>query len=434
MTVALILAGHGSQISPRTAGIVWHYADTLRKQGIAEEITVTFWKEQPEFSQVLKTVTSDTIVVVPIFTSSGYFARQVIPSEMGLDGAVTHKDGCTIYLTRTIGEHPTITDITRKRINNVIENENFSPEDSVIAIIGHGTKRSKTTKLTIQSQVEILREDIDGQILEAYLDDEPNIPSIFERTDKKNIIAVPFFLAMGSHVSIDVPDAFGIKFGDYPANVQKRTLFYTPPIGTDDAMIQVIIDLIQECGIEIETKASSEWNHLPQVGADILLEVLGAENSLTIGQLEINSDVVSAIDSTQEIILSTPSEIRAHVRENPFRPLASSQDLPLDWLVPIEHPGQIPSVVETVYPGILADWSAQVRGDFSTETLSTMKQGQQDSVSSNDASLPHFVNSVCGRCIKYPAWYEQDTLSETIVCSTPCNLLLSTIKEAINDG
>ena len=32
--VALILAGHGSHISAETAGVVWRYADRLRRLGV----------------------------------------------------------------------------------------------------------------------------------------------------------------------------------------------------------------------------------------------------------------------------------------------------------------------------------------------------------------------------------------------------------------
>ena len=47
--IALVLAGHGSHISPHTAGIVWRYVDLLRLWGVADEITACFWKEPPAF-------------------------------------------------------------------------------------------------------------------------------------------------------------------------------------------------------------------------------------------------------------------------------------------------------------------------------------------------------------------------------------------------
>src|SRR5215813_8298367 len=106
MTTALILAGHGSHISPSTAGIIWQRVDELRALGVADEITAAFWKEMPSFHGVIHSLNADDITIVPLFTAQGYFTRTVIPAEMGLDGAITRRDGRTLRYTRTLGEHP----------------------------------------------------------------------------------------------------------------------------------------------------------------------------------------------------------------------------------------------------------------------------------------------------------------------------------------
>ncbi|MFN7827458.1 MAG: CbiX/SirB N-terminal domain-containing protein, partial [Acidobacteriota bacterium] len=93
MGSALILAGHGSHISPNTAGLVWRHVDYLRSQGVADEVTAAFWKEKPSFARVLETVTAPAVTIVPLFTSRGFFTQLVIPAEMGLTGELTHRDG-----------------------------------------------------------------------------------------------------------------------------------------------------------------------------------------------------------------------------------------------------------------------------------------------------------------------------------------------------
>ena len=96
---ALVLAGHGSHISPDTAGVVWSYVDQLRGWGVADEITACFWKEAPSFNQVLDTLVSEHVTVVPVFAAAGYFSQKVIPAEMGLEGPLTRRDGRTIHYT-----------------------------------------------------------------------------------------------------------------------------------------------------------------------------------------------------------------------------------------------------------------------------------------------------------------------------------------------
>ncbi|HVU10623.1 MAG TPA: CbiX/SirB N-terminal domain-containing protein, partial [Phototrophicaceae bacterium] len=66
---ALILAGHGSHISPNTAGVVWEQVDRLRTLNVADEVTAAFWKETPSFHQAINTLDADDITIVPLFTA-----------------------------------------------------------------------------------------------------------------------------------------------------------------------------------------------------------------------------------------------------------------------------------------------------------------------------------------------------------------------------
>jgi len=434
MSIALILAGHGSHISPNTAGVVWGYVDALRKKGIADEITAAFWKEQPHFTDVLRSIKSDTVVIVPVFTASGYFSRDVIPAEMGLTGDVTELNGKTISYTKTIGEHPAIPDIVKKRVIDALENANLSKDNTSVAIIGHGTKRSETTRKTTQHQVKLIAEaDIVTSVIDAYLDDEPDIPSIYERTSTENIIVVPFFLAQGSHTTQDVPDALGIEYGDYPADANGRNVYYTPPIGTDDVIVDLILQLAHETGISLKENAVKPVQHVPQKGVNAVIEYLNEGKPLYFGELVVSESDVKPLNSMSERRINTLAELRCHTRENPFRPLASSDDLPCDWYFPVQAVEQIPAIIETVYPGALADWSAHQEGTFEPQSLEVVlarQQGMFSNLAVDEATIQHHVSSVCGRCSKHPSWHER-TPDGVIPCPSPCNFWLSALKEGI---
>ena len=78
------------------------------------------------------------------------------------------------------------------------------------------------------------------------------------------------------------------------------------------------------------------------------------------GQLTLSLHEVrpTEIDLEREIVeFSDPAALRDHIRRDPFRPLATSTDLPRDWVVRIDRRAQIHAVVETVYPGAVADWA-----------------------------------------------------------------------------
>ena len=204
--IALILAAHGSHISANTAGIVWSYVDRLRSLGVADEITACFWKESPAFSQVLDTIAADEVVIVPVFTARGYFTGEVIPTELGFKGNATIRNGKRIHLTPPVGEHLHLQSIVEGRLRETIEHNGLSAAETAVAIIGHGTRRNRQSRDTARSQAKRIRElNWMREVVDVYLDDEPDIPSIYRNTRAANIIALPYFLADGSHVRLDVP-------------------------------------------------------------------------------------------------------------------------------------------------------------------------------------------------------------------------------------
>ena len=211
-SVALVLAGHGSHISAETAGVVWGYVDRLRRLGVADEITACFWKEQPAFSRVLDSVIADEVVIVPVFTAQGYFTRDVLPAEMGLDGALTLRGKRRIHLTPTVGEHKLLDSIVNARLRDAIARFGLQPGRTAAAIIGHGTPRNRNSRAAARAQADRLRAlGWLNEVVAVYLDDEPAIPTIYHNTCSPNIIALPYFLAEGSHVTRDVPRALGIS-------------------------------------------------------------------------------------------------------------------------------------------------------------------------------------------------------------------------------
>jgi sirohydrochlorin cobaltochelatase len=434
---ALVLAGHGSHVSPDTAGLVWSYVDQLRAWGVTDEITAGFWKESPGFSQVLDTVEAEQIVVVPVFTARGFFSTRVIPAEMGLTGAITTLGARTIYYTRTLGEHPYLSQIVRQRVADTIDQYALDRQQCALAIIGHGTQRNPQSRSATRQQVAQLQHLFPGvEVVDAYLDDEPDIASIYDRTQAHHIIAVPFFLAPGSHVTLDVPTALGLQPQVTPSRVQGREVYYTPPVGTDDAICHLILELARDTGLHFEKRPTQKpWTGFPHAGADLLLETLRAAGSLSFGQLYVTPTQVRPLTATESAqAIHNPTELRQRVRTQPFRPLPTTADLPNDWYVPVAAPTDVPAVVETVYPGALADWAANRRNDFQPESLAIVSARQvgmfQDIHTLSLEKQSEQVRLICGGCIRHATWFFGSSSSDSIPCKAPCNWWLSRVKEA----
>ncbi len=429
---ALILAGHGSHVSPNTAGVVWSYVDRLRALGAAPEVTACFWKEPPALNQVLDTVKATQIFVVPVFTARGYFTASVIPSEMALHGPVTRRDGKSITLTRPLGEHPAMTSVVRNIVRKYIDNHNLDRADTAVAIIGHGTRRNPNSRATTRYQAKVLRDmNWVGEVVDVYLDDEPDIQSIYRRTCAGNIIALPYFLAPGSHVTIDVPRALGISELTSPQTVAGRRVYYTESLSEDESICSAIHELALDAGLPVERDSDSRsWHGFPKAGCDRLVKALKKGESLQFGQVMITEKRVWHCDNDAcSAPMSSAAQLRACLREDPFRLLPTSTDMPAGWRVDLDQPAQAHAVLETVYPGLVADWAARRQGDFLAEPLKVTSErqiGMFKGIHNLAAEvIEKTVAKVCGACVRQPTWWRDEPASD-LPCKTACNYWLST--------
>jgi hypothetical protein len=125
------------------------------------------------------------------------------------------------------------------------------------------------------------------------------------------------------------------------------------------------------------------------------------------------------------IELSDPAALRGHVRRDPFRPLATSADLPRDWVVRLDRRAQIHAVVETIYPGLIAEWARRETLPVTPlETLASRQTGMYRQIDALSAERrAEVVVQVCGNCVRHPTWF--DGIREPLPCAEACNLWLS---------
>lgn len=433
---ALVLAGHGSHISPNTAGLVWQYVDVLRARGVADEITATFWKEPPFFHTALSNLSARDITIVPIFTATGYFTQTVLPTEMGLSQALTQQDERTIRITPPLGTHPQIRALVEKRVVEALATYNLNPSEITVALIGHSTRRNPTSRAATEGHAAYLRTAFPGTQVEAiYLDDDPAIPTIYDKAQHNTIVAIPYFLAAGSHTTQDVPTALGLPSRTAKGQVAGRTVYYMPPLGVGTELVDAILTLAQESGMPPATDLTggSSWECFPRVGRDLLWEAVQGQEFLRFGQLQLSTGRVithTIGDLDTASVLSKPSQIRRVARESPFRPL--SYPIPGGWMVKAGAPDRLHAIVETIYPGAVAEWAAAKQGHFAAETLdSTLARqtGQYRPLAGISAHEQRAVCDIaCRACVRAPTW--ANLLSDKIIpCREACNVWLSVALE-----
>jgi len=91
------------------------------------------------------------------------------------------------------------------------------------------------------------------------MEEEPRIEGVWERTPAKNLVMVPFFISDGLHSYEDIPVMLGepapsvqarFRAGQptwrNPTERHGRRLWYSPSIGSDPLMADVILERARE--------------------------------------------------------------------------------------------------------------------------------------------------------------------------------------------
>ncbi len=228
MSTALVLAAHGSHLDPRSSEAVRVHARALAGSGVAGEVLLAFWKEEPSLARALDGCTASEVTVVPFFMAEGYFTNEVIPAEMGLDGPVTSREGRTVRLTRPVGVHPALAEVVVERAL-----EAGATAESAVFVLGHGTRRNDASAGAVAQQVERIRAvDRFAHVSAVYTDQDPNVAAIPALAGGRKAVVVPYFASEGWHVGQVATTTDAIR--------------YAAPAGTHPALATVIADLARE--------------------------------------------------------------------------------------------------------------------------------------------------------------------------------------------
>jgi sirohydrochlorin cobaltochelatase len=239
MTTGVLLVGHGSHLDPNSSAPVHAHAACLRCSGRYAQVHTGFWKEEPSLSRALDAFSCGDVTVVPLFISNGYFTQEVIPSEMGLSGRVSHVGGRCVRYTPPIGDHPALAHVIVERAR-----EASCTGEEALAILGHGTRRNSQSEANVYAQAERVRATgAFPEVATVFLDQDPHMTGVLDLVRARDVVVVPLFIADGWHAGQTIPGDLAATGGPGHGG---RTLRYARAVGTHPSVAGVVDELVRE--------------------------------------------------------------------------------------------------------------------------------------------------------------------------------------------
>lgn len=439
---ALVLVGHGSHRGPGAADALYAHADRLRASGPFEEVRPAFWQEEPSLRSVRRTLHRSSAVVVPVLTSEGYFAEEVFPRELGVDDLADARADVELAYADPVGTHPALADVVADRVEVA---RSGPAEELGVVLVGHGTDRNPNSAAATRSHAERLRARGDyAEVAARFLDEAPAVADLTDHVAAEEVVVVPVFVADGPHTAVDVPSAFGHPGIGETARLDGRTVHYTGAVGTAASLSDVIRERAEEAAARLRTEPGDG----PAAGAPAAFAswVETADGGRALGELHVSSraggfELRHRIDAGRPRsamdALDAPRDLRDRARTDDrgrYRPLSGARSLPTGWTLGGLDAAGLDRAVNAVYPGAVAAWHRDRRGDLDVTPLAATvdrQTGRYAELAALDPrALDAAVEAVCGDCVREPRWTdgaEGDAGggSTAIPCAEACPFLLS---------
>ena len=145
------------------------------------------------------------------------------------------------------------------------------PAETTLFIAGHGTERNANSRKAIERQVALIRaQKIYAEVHAVFMEEAPFIKDCHQTAQTKYCLVVPFFISDGLHVVEDIPvllgeperivkerHAAGHPTWRNPTEKQGKLFWYSPSVGTEPLLADVILERVREAAQSFSSSSSS---------------------------------------------------------------------------------------------------------------------------------------------------------------------------------
>ncbi len=241
---ALILAAHGSRRAPSVNADVRRHAERITQLGLFDQVVTAFHQGQPTFAEVLDTITVDAVSVVPVMISDGYYADTALPGALE---AHPRFDALSVHITETVGTHPKCVTLARDRAVQLGNDHDLDLSETAVIVVGHGTSRHRASRTATMDLAGALRESaVFAEVHAGFLDDTPPVEGVYEATERRNLIVLPFLIGASHHAARDIPRRLGLDPDSrnvlpISGRVANRLVVCDAALGTHPKIAEIIL-------------------------------------------------------------------------------------------------------------------------------------------------------------------------------------------------
>jgi sirohydrochlorin cobaltochelatase len=231
---SLLLVGHGSSRYPESAAGLQRLAGILRRRALFERVDVAFWRQDPLLSP--SHVRDRQVFVLPYFAGAGRHTDELIPERLGIEGALTERDGSRILYCRPIGCHPRLPSLIERRALARCRDESVDAAATALLLIAHGSSHGGAGRTAEDIAARLRQGGGFAEVVTVFLEQAPFARDWADLVTAPAVVAQPLLLAAGMHASEDLPALL--------ARTDKR-VFLQNGIGDDDEIVAMMLDQIE---------------------------------------------------------------------------------------------------------------------------------------------------------------------------------------------
>ena len=240
---ALVLAAHGSRRDPAANALVRRLAESLRGRRLFDEVAVAFHQGEPGFDTVLDELVADEVTVVPFLTSAGHYSEVVLPEALGRNRRFAE---VRLRQTPPVGTHAGVAPLVARRVTELLREQRAERDTVALVLVGHGTARHPQSRAATEQLADTRRRRrVAGEVVAAFIDDEPPVDAVIAGLRQRTVLVVPFLIGGGAHVFEDIPRLVGLAEGSDPrrGSVAGRLFLIDDAVGTYAGMEEIVVDL-----------------------------------------------------------------------------------------------------------------------------------------------------------------------------------------------